>query len=105
MDLYLSVAVLSLVLIGCVRWLRPLLILPWGVALLVGCFWARSGLWVRFGGDYYELTHAMFPEEIPGTTSPGFEVVWGLTLFGFLVLFLFGARLLVRSARGPKPVI
>jgi hypothetical protein len=105
MDLNISLALLALVVAGCVRWLRPILILPWGLVLFIGCVCARFWLWNAFGGEYYELTHAWSPEEIPGSTSVGFGFAWALTVFGFSLLFFAVSKLLVLSAsrHTPKP--
>jgi hypothetical protein len=92
-----------LALFACVRWLRPLLILPWGLLLLVVTISARSDLWKSYGGQYFEPgCDTWFPIEIPGTTSAGFGFVWSLTVFFFALVFFAGSRLLVLSARHPK---
>jgi hypothetical protein len=91
-----------LALLGSVRWLRPLLILPWGLLLLAVSIAARSDLWETYGGRYFEPgCDTWFPIEIPGTASAGFGFVWSLTVFLFAVAFFAGSRLLVRSAQRP----
>jgi hypothetical protein len=94
-----------LALFACVRWLRPLLVLPWGLFLLVVSLWARSDLCKSYGGRYFEPgCDTWFPIEIPGTASAGFGFVWSLTVFLFAVAFFAGSRFLVRSAQRKQEV-